>query len=224
MRGIEARLDQVTSLFSHSFHVNQTNTRTVHNHNHIAPLPPIWWSLPVLTTQSRNYRVLRLRVAHTMPPFSLRPATLFLVIFLLCAPLHAFAVPWATSALNPTQQAAREQQPSYRLRNVFPQLTWLRDSAIEKVFGLAPKTSKPVSDKSHQTATSKLPTKLLAKYGGEVVLRFNLTTAAEEHALAEAANTLFLDVWEFTNNWADIRLREDDVSNDDGINKSWDPD
>jgi len=44
-----------------------------------------------------------------------------------------------------------------------------------------------------------------------VVLRFNLSTAAEEKALAEAADTLFLDVWEFTNNWADIRLREDDV-------------
>lgn len=45
-----------------------------------------------------------------------------------------------------------------------------------------------------------------------MVLRFNLSTAAEEIALAEAADTLFLDVWEFTHNWADIRLREDDVS------------
>jgi hypothetical protein len=52
---------------------------------------------------------------------------------------------------------------------------------------------------------------LLAKYGGDVVLRFNLSTPAEEKALAEAADTLFLDVWEFTQNWADIRLREDDV-------------
>jgi extracellular matrix protein 14 len=44
-----------------------------------------------------------------------------------------------------------------------------------------------------------------------VVLRFNLSTSYEEQALAEAADTLFLDVWEFTSNWADIRLREDDV-------------
>lgn len=51
----------------------------------------------------------------------------------------------------------------------------------------------------------------LAKYGGDVVLRFNLSTAEEEAALAEAADTLFLDVWEFNRNWADIRLREDDV-------------
>lgn len=52
---------------------------------------------------------------------------------------------------------------------------------------------------------------MLAKYGGDAVLRFNLSTSYEEQALAEAADTLFLDVWEFTNNWADIRLREDDV-------------
>ena len=56
-----------------------------------------------------------------------------------------------------------------------------------------------------------MPAKLLAKYGGDVVLRFNLTTPEDERALAEAADTLFLDVWEFTNNWADIRLRKDDV-------------
>jgi extracellular matrix protein 14 len=59
--------------------------------------------------------------------------------------------------------------------------------------------------------TSQLPSTLLAKYGGDVVLRFNLSTSYEEQALAEAADTLFLDVWEFTSNWADIRLREDDV-------------
>lgn len=44
-----------------------------------------------------------------------------------------------------------------------------------------------------------------------MVLRFNLSTPHEEKELAEAADTLFLDVWEFTSNWADIRLRVDDV-------------
>jgi extracellular matrix protein 14 len=44
-----------------------------------------------------------------------------------------------------------------------------------------------------------------------VVLRFNLSTPEEEKALAEVADTLFLDIWGFANNWADIRLREDDV-------------
>lgn len=44
-----------------------------------------------------------------------------------------------------------------------------------------------------------------------MVLRFNMSTPYEEKELAEAADTLFLDVWAFTNNWADIRLREEDV-------------
>lgn len=44
-----------------------------------------------------------------------------------------------------------------------------------------------------------------------MVLRFNISTSEEEIALSEAADTLFLDVWEFADNWADIRLREDDV-------------
>jgi extracellular matrix protein 14 len=49
------------------------------------------------------------------------------------------------------------------------------------------------------------------KYGGDVVLRFNISTSEEEAALSEAADTLFLDVWEFADSWVDIRLREDDV-------------
>jgi extracellular matrix protein 14 len=107
---------------------------------------------------------------------------------------------------------------------VFPQLTWLRDTAIEIIFGVQPKTdtattTTAVGQANVQTTPSQrrpssaqLPDTLLAKYGGDVVLRFNITTVEEEAALAEAADTLFLDVWEFTNNWADIRLAEDDVS------------
>lgn len=140
------------------------------------------------------------------------PFICILVLLCLCAPLHAFAVPWTTSNSNPTQQQAAEQQPSYKARTVFPQLTYLRDALVEAVFGLPSKVSNAGPDKPQpQPSTPRLPGNLLAKYGGEVVLRFNLTTPQEERALAEATNTLFLDVWEFTNNWADIRLREDDV-------------
>ncbi|RDW65342.1 putative metallocarboxypeptidase ecm14 [Coleophoma crateriformis] len=132
--------------------------------------------------------------------------------FVSCA-----AFPWSSSRDNAhvtSHQHHIAEHQSHKLRGVFPQLTWLRDTAIEKVFGQPPKKDGPGQRKpavSH-AANSNLPTTLLAKYGGDVVLRFNLTTAAEEKALAEAADTLFLDVWEFTNNWADIRLREDDVA------------
>lgn len=116
-----------------------------------------------------------------------------------------------------TLAVPQTQPQTYKLRNVFPQLAWLRDTAIEKVFGLPPNSkatpSRPTS--TSPTSNSQLPAKLLAKYGGDVVLRFNLSSHAEEKALAEAADTLFLDIWEFTNNWADIRLREADVRSRD---------
>ncbi|KAH8671982.1 putative metallocarboxypeptidase ecm14 [Tricladium varicosporioides] len=136
------------------------------------------------------------------------------LFLLFCVSIEAFAVPWVTND-NTQFAAAHRHQPSERkLRNVFPQLTWIRDTAIEKVFGLPPKGTKKGCDKPGSKSgptSSQLPSTLLAKYGGDIVIRFNLSTPQEEEALAEAADTLFLDVWEFTNNWADIRLREDDV-------------
>lgn len=141
----------------------------------------------------------------------------FFLISIICAPVVAFAVPWPDhSHFSPTQghTAITQPQQPQKLRSVFPQLTWLRDTAIERIFGLTRKTAKNGGNKPSSLSrptNTQLPATLLAKYGGDVVLRFNLSTPQEEKALAEAADTLFLDVWEFTNNWADIRLRQDDV-------------
>ncbi|KAG9231291.1 putative metallocarboxypeptidase ecm14 [Amylocarpus encephaloides] len=139
------------------------------------------------------------------------------ILFSLCATVEAFTVPlWTTGGNSPVSPARRHQPSDQKIRSVFPQLTWLRDTAIEKLFGIPSKGSKKkgchASTAAERPLTSQLPATLLAKYGGDVVLRFNLTTPEEEAALAEAADTLFLDVWEFTSNWADIRLRKDDVS------------
>ena len=57
------------------------------------------------------------------------------------------------------------------------------------------------------------PSTLVARYGGDLVLRFEITSIEEATALAEAINVLFLDVWEFTTDWVDIRLSKDVVSN-----------
>lgn len=141
---------------------------------------------------------------------------LLLVALILCVP-HVIAVPWTTNGhaqLSPvTPRYPTEQKADINYRHVLPQLTWLRNTAIEKIFRLSPKVAKApnVPGPNSASANVQLPATLLAKYGGDVVLRFNLTTHAEERALAEAAETLFLDVWEFTSNWADIHLREDDV-------------
>jgi extracellular matrix protein 14 len=54
--------------------------------------------------------------------------------------------------------------------------------------------------------------KLIARYGEELVLRFNISTSEEAAALAEASNVLFLDVWEFNEDWVDIRVGKNTVS------------
>jgi extracellular matrix protein 14 len=136
----------------------------------------------------------------------------FLFILLL-TPLSC-AVPSDSAFPNAQQYRQPATQRPAKLRNVFPQLTWLRDTAIEKVFGVPPKSkqlqgNQPVPPL--RSSNTQLPATLRAKYGGDVVLRFNISTWEEEAALSEAADTLFLDVWEFADNWADIRLREDDV-------------
>lgn len=133
-------------------------------------------------------------------------------ILLSFSDIHVYAIPSSASTLLNHHHLSIPAAPAPRHRSVFPQLTWLRDTIIQTVFQLP----KPNGHSSRLTAPNRppspqLPSTLLAKYGGDVVLRFNLTTAEDEAALAEAADTLFLDVWEFTSGWADIRLREDDV-------------
>ena len=51
----------------------------------------------------------------------------------------------------------------------------------------------------------------MARYGEDVVLRFTIRSVEEAKALAEAADILFLDVWEFNEDWADIRVAKDVV-------------
>ncbi|PNY28028.1 metallocarboxypeptidase ecm14 [Tolypocladium capitatum] len=86
---------------------------------------------------------------------------------------------------------------------LFPFLTKLRDGAVEFFFGRHPaKAADP----------PVIPSNLRAKYTNELVLRFNVTTADEEAALAEAASRLFLDVWAFTGDYVDIRLHADEVA------------
>ncbi len=43
------------------------------------------------------------------------------------------------------------------------------------------------------------------------MLRFTVTTEDEVKALAEATNILFLDIWEFNDDWVDIRIAKDVV-------------
>ena len=89
----------------------------------------------------------------------------------------------------------------------------LRDLVVQTIWEVPPyhrvchTKSKP-KVLNPESSTSQT---LLARYGGDVVLRFNITSQDEAKALAEATNVLFVDVWEFNTEWADVRLGRDSV-------------
>jgi extracellular matrix protein 14 len=86
----------------------------------------------------------------------------------------------------------------------------LSDAIIRTIWNL-PHDQKSSGCKNAQGAGNAIGDKLVAQYSEDVVLRFKIRTVEEASALAEAADTLFLDVWEFNDDWADIRLSKDVV-------------
>ena len=92
-------------------------------------------------------------------------------------------------------------------------LTRWRDRVIETVWSI-PRIQCQNGKITTDEPASKAPTTLLSRYGGDMVLRFNISSVIEAKALAEAIDVLILDVWEFTANWVDIRLSKDVVSRD----------
>ncbi|KAI9824512.1 MAG: hypothetical protein M1819_000867 [Sarea resinae] len=106
---------------------------------------------------------------------------------------------------HPQQQASLENPP----RPSRPWPSRVRDHIIEKIWTLPEKQGSRASNR--ETTAAAPPTRLLSRYSEDVVLRFNISTAAEAKSLAEAVNVLLLDVWEFNDQWLDIRLRKDVV-------------
>jgi extracellular matrix protein 14 len=86
----------------------------------------------------------------------------------------------------------------------------LSDAIIRKIWKL-PDDPNSLGRSNRQSASNAIGDKLVAQYSEDVVLRFKIRTVEEASALAEAACILFLDVWEFTDDWADIRLSKDVV-------------
>jgi extracellular matrix protein 14 len=119
-------------------------------------------------------------------------------------------------AAAPLATAAPQNQPAYpydvsNAPNRTPP-TWRRlsDAIIRKIWSL-PDSQKSLGERTgnaHQAATEQF----VSRYGEDVVLRFKIRTAHEAKALAEASDVLFLDVWEFNEDWADIRVAKDVVS------------
>lgn len=107
------------------------------------------------------------------------------------------------------QQNAYHRHPAY---DVPTPPTWRRlsDALIRTIWRLPDhRTTRPDGLRpAHQPPTEPF----VARYGDDVVLRFKMRSADEAEALADAADVLFLDVWEFNEDWADIRVAKDVVS------------
>ena len=92
--------------------------------------------------------------------------------------------------------------------------SWLshtRDSLVQTIWCIPPRT-RLIKANGKAAAVARPPPTLLARYGGDLVLRFDISSIDEADALTQAINVLFLDVWEFTADWVDIRLSKDVVS------------
>jgi extracellular matrix protein 14 len=110
----------------------------------------------------------------------------------------AVALLCATSvAAVPGAQKHPQQAPWRRLTNNIISQFW------------RPEAEKTVPKHSYASGTRS--GRLAARYGQDIVLRFNVSTAAEAIAIADASEDLYLDVWEFNEGWVDIRLAKEVV-------------
>lgn len=109
------------------------------------------------------------------------------------------------------QQPFEQSDPFSALtRSDRPRWRRLTDHVIDSIFGPWPTKACRRSRRGATAAEPALPY-TQARYGSDVVLRFNISTAKEARSFAEAADTLLLDIWEFSHNWVDIRLSMDMV-------------
>ncbi|KAL8855045.1 MAG: hypothetical protein Q9221_000242 [Calogaya cf. arnoldii] len=116
----------------------------------------------------------------------------------------------AAAAYTPTTPSLptfRQQTSPSRTRSVFSRL---RDGLIRSVWSI-PSCTGDWGVTNDVKPESTPPSTLLARYGGDVVLRFTINSPEEAAALAEAVHVLFLDVWEFNADWVDVRLAKDVV-------------
>ncbi|KAH8696048.1 putative zinc carboxypeptidase [Talaromyces proteolyticus] len=132
------------------------------------------------------------------------------IFVVLCALLfvgQASAVPAGTDFTipPPSEQLPRDRaQFTQQIQAPWRPWTRLRDSVIERIWGI------PKEKQSYNKAGARLPpTKAWSRYSSDVVLRFKLQQPNEVEALSEAVDILFLDVWDTTDEFVDIRLAKE---------------
>jgi extracellular matrix protein 14 len=134
------------------------------------------------------------------------------ILALLCAVLllagPATAVPAGTDITTPAPSEPLPEQFQFVHQSRTSRRPWtrLRDSVIESIWGIS---------KEKQTCNkpgSRLPQpKAWSRYSSDVVLRFKLEQSDQVEALSDAIDILFLDVWDSTDEFVDIRLAKEVV-------------
>jgi extracellular matrix protein 14 len=110
-------------------------------------------------------------------------------LLLLLAAVASVSVSAVPSFPHPPPRP--QQQPSHR-----PAWRSVSDAVIRTIW--SPPTHSRLESIANPVA-----------YSGHVVIRFNISSSQDATSLAEAADTLFLDLWEYTDDWVDIRLQKD---------------
>lgn len=125
-----------------------------------------------------------------------------LAVLLLASPSHSL----------PSHDCQNAHKATVRDQANLP--TWRRvsDYVIHRIAGLPQKAldAPKIRNGPRKTSTG-LSRSVLARYGDEIVLRFTIRSQDEARALADAADILFLDVWEANEGWVDLRLAKDVV-------------
>lgn len=140
---------------------------------------------------------------------------LFVVLLIGVLVSSVWAVPASSSFGATTPSLERSQYLSQNTQVVNPVRPWtrFRDWVIERIWGLPEVTAWQSSPRRKSASRNRSPpANVRARYGTDVVIRFQLRSQEEARALAEAADILFLDLWASTPTFVDIRLAEEVVS------------
>lgn len=149
-----------------------------------------------------------LRTCGSLPIYSFITAMRLIFCILLGSVLFglSLAVP-ARSNISPPPPVQPLQLLS---QSPDPRRPWIRfrDWLIESIWDIPKREAhSPLKD----TPRNSLPSKVVARYGNDVVLRFHLRRPEEAQELAQASEILFLDVWASTPEFVDIRLAKEVV-------------